>query len=146
MISDDNKSDSILDNVIAGIRDEQIDPLAADRAGARVLARLSSHSPLRSCADFQALIPEYRAGTLAEARALLLKDHLHECVACRRVVSGKTAEITRPAPRRWALPVWRWAIAATLAAAIGLGTMVNAIPAYVDKEDVAKVLYPDLFK
>ncbi len=122
MISDENKSDSILDNVIAGIRDERIEPLAADRAGARVLARLSAHSPLRNCADFQALIPEYRAGTLSEARALLLKDHLHECVVCRKAASGETAQITRPAPRPWALPVWRWAIAATLAAAIGLGT------------------------
>lgn len=122
MISDENKSDSILDNVIAGIRDEQIDPLAADRAGARVLARLSSHSPLRGCADFQALIPEYRAGALPEARALLIKDHLHECVACRKAASGETARITLSAPRRWALPVWRWAIAAMLAAAVGLGT------------------------
>lgn len=121
MIPDENKPDSILDNVIDGIRGEQIDAATADRAAARVFARLSAHSPLRNCADFQALIPAYRSGALPDARALLVRDHLHECVACRKAASGRADVVARPAPRAWVFPVWRWAMAAALAAAVGLG-------------------------
>ena len=58
-----------------------------------------AHAPAaHRCADFQALIPEFKAGRLPEARALLVKDHLHECVACRRVYEGRV--VAMPAPRR----------------------------------------------
>ena len=36
---------------------------------------------LASCGDFRALLGAYRAGTLSEARRMLVQDHLHACVA-----------------------------------------------------------------
>ena len=84
-----------------------------------------SNAHIRSCADFQALIPDYRAGRLPEARALLLKDHLHQCVACRRVYEGKVTSIqARPAaPARRSYAV-RWAAAAVVVAAAGVSIWI----------------------
>jgi ferric-dicitrate binding protein FerR (iron transport regulator) len=107
-----------LDKIVAGIRDEQIDPAVTENAADRVSTNLRPNAPLRSCADFQALMPDYRAGKLSEARALLLKDHTRECIACRKALVGQAS---RPAivQARTPLPL-RWAIAAALVAAAGL--------------------------
>jgi hypothetical protein len=121
--------DPNLEQAVAEIRNDEADGAVVEAAAARVWARLSAQasSPapvehIRSCADFQALIPEYRAGKLAPARALLLKDHLHECVACRRVSEGRVAVM--PAPRRAEprrMHTARWAsAAAAVAAAAGI--------------------------
>ncbi len=90
MTPDMHPMDPELEQAVSEIRDEAIDSAVVEAAAARVWERLAgevSQQPaehIRSCADFQALIPEYRAGRLPEPRALLLKDHLHQCVACRR--------------------------------------------------------------
>ena len=80
----------------------------------------SAHAPLHTCDDFQALIPEFKAGRLPEARALLVKDHLHECVACRRVYEGRVVSMPAPAAPRRVNYTARWAVAATVIAAAGL--------------------------
>jgi hypothetical protein len=130
-----NPMDPALERAVSEIRDEPIDPAAIEAAAARVWARLAEAAEgqpaehIRGCADFQALIPEYRAGRLPEARALLVKDHLHNCVACRRVYEGKVMtfpglRIAR-APR--AMPyAMRWAAAAVVVAAAGLTVWVVA--------------------
>jgi len=121
MTPQDPNLDPLLEQAIAEIRDEPIDPAVIEAAASRVEARLAQHTTLESCADFQALIPAYRAGTLPAARALLLKDHTHECVACYRALQSKPSA---PAPLvlRAARPaVFRWAMAAALVAAAGLG-------------------------
>jgi hypothetical protein len=79
---------------------------------------------IRSCHDFQSLIPEYRAGHLADARAVLLKDHLHECVACRRVYEGRVVELPAPRTPRPVRHTVRWAAAAVVVAAAGLSVWV----------------------
>ena len=125
--------DPALERAVTEIRDESVDPAVVEAAAARVWARLAdevaqasraAQEHIRGCADFQALIPEYRAGRLPEARGLLLKDHLHQCVACRHVFEGKV--VAFPAPRaahRAGHPV-RWAAAAVVVAAAGLSIWI----------------------
>jgi hypothetical protein len=94
--------DPALEQAVTEIRDESVDPAVIEAAAGRVWAKLSAAAAqpgnghnhigdhnIGSCSAFQALIPDYRAGRLSAARALLIKDHLHECVACRKVFEGK---------------------------------------------------------
>lgn len=80
---------------------------------------------LASCQDYQELIPDYLAGRLAPARALLLEDHSRECIACRRALK-QGREGRREAPARSAAPLrraqprpWWMAAAAGVAATLG---------------------------
>jgi hypothetical protein len=85
----------------------------------------SSVEHLNSCADFQAVLPAYRSNSLSEARRLLVEDHLHSCVACRRVFQGVRATVvpitSKPSTAtrviRRAIP---YAIAAAILAAMGV--------------------------
>jgi hypothetical protein len=114
--------DPALEQAMIEIRDDTIDPAVIEAAAARVWASLAAqcHAPLHTCADFQALIPEFKAGHLPEARALLVKDHLHECVACRRVYEGRVVSMPAPAAPRRVNYAARWAVAATVVVAAGL--------------------------
>lgn len=133
--------DNILDNVAAGIRAEQVDSSAVSGAADRVWARMSaepaqtatasvSHESERieGCADFQSLMRAYLNGELSEARSLLLVDHTHECIPCRKALKqARTSRVAAAiAPRRQAKKsskvnpmILRWGIAAALV--IGLG-------------------------
>ncbi|HXK02763.1 MAG TPA: FecR domain-containing protein [Verrucomicrobiae bacterium] len=122
-----NPMDPALEQAMSEIREETVDDAVVEAAAARVWANLShaqAHAPLRTCADFQALLPDYKAGRLPGARAMLVKDHLHECVACRKVYEGKVVTMPVAAPRRRANPTVRWAIAAAVVAAAGLSVWV----------------------
>jgi len=137
-----NELDSILDKVTSAIRNEAIDPAVTDEAAKRVWARVAAETPnamrtatpvdhIESCKDFQSLIPAYLDKSLSEARALLLVDHTHECIPCRRAM--KEARTRKVAPRRAVLAkrsfsispvVMRWGIAAALV----IGFTLLAIP------------------
>jgi ferric-dicitrate binding protein FerR (iron transport regulator) len=139
--------DNMLDKVATEIRGEQIESATVNDAAERVWMKMSSQSGvaakteasvtvgasehIESCADFQSLMPAYVGRELSEARALLLVDHTHECIPCRRAL--KEARTTRVAaaiaPRRQTRKasryslnpvVLRWAIAATLVIGLGL--------------------------
>jgi hypothetical protein len=120
--------DSTLEHAMIEIRDDTADAALMEAAAARVWANLAAqyagvlntNAPLHTCADFQALIPEFKAGRLPQARALLVKDHLHECVACRRVYEGRVFAMPAPAAARRVNYAARWAVAATVVAAAGL--------------------------
>jgi hypothetical protein len=118
-------ADNRLEQALMEIRNDNVDEAVMEAAAARVWARLaatpSASAPehLRTCADFQALIPDYRAHRLSEARAALVQDHLHTCVACRRVDEGRVVAMPAPAPVRRAAPQWRWAAAAVVVLAAG---------------------------
>ncbi|MFN2533411.1 MAG: FecR domain-containing protein, partial [Pyrinomonadaceae bacterium] len=134
--------DSVLNKITADIRDESIDDAAVKAAADRVWARVSAAAGeaklettavdrIEGCADFQSLIPAYLNGQLSEARSLLLVDHTHECIPCRRsmnrVRSQRVAVVREPAKRaRYNVRpvVMRWGIAAALI--IGFGFL--AVP------------------
>ena len=102
--NDDHRIDRIADE----IRSQKIDDATAREITDRVRQRLGigegDRRPLTSCADYQAEIPAYVAGTLTQARALLVGDHTRECVPCRRVLMearGATKPVSgRPLIRR----------------------------------------------
>lgn len=144
-----NELDRILDRTLDGIRREQADETKMTDAAARVWARVSTQAEsaqgatatasvsesasahIRGCADFRSLIPAYLHGELSPARKMLLEDHTHECVLCRKAVKeartgGARAAATRatrkPARSMWTLsPAWRMAMAASIVAVLGLG-------------------------
>ena len=136
-----NHEESILDGVTAEIRNERIDDEKVSAAAERVWARVSvaagetklqnpavmAADRIEGCTDFQSLIPAYLAGKLSEARSLLLVDHTHECIPCRKAMnaarSGRTPIRKEAAKtRRYSLQpvVMRWGIAAALVIGFGL--------------------------
>ncbi len=118
--------DARLERALMEIRQDTVEDAVVEAAAARVWARLAAgsgtHAHIRGCADFQALIPDYRARRLPETRAALLQDHLHQCVACRKVYEGRVVSMPKPAmpaeARRAAYPV-KWAAAAVVVLTAG---------------------------
>jgi ferric-dicitrate binding protein FerR (iron transport regulator) len=125
-MTENNPMDTALEQAVTEICNETIEDAVVEAAAARVWTRLAGTSDhhIRGCADFQSLIPEYRAGRLTEARALLLQDHLHQCVACRHVFEGKVVTLPAPRPARRSVHTVRWAVAAVVVAAAGLSIWV----------------------
>ena len=130
-------SNANLEQAVKEIRQDEPDEALVEAAAARVWSKLQAQADepmtahaIRNCSDFQALIPEYRAGKLTAARAMLLEDHLHQCVACRRIYEGRVTVMPAPRtkPARPRYPV-RWAAAAVVVAAAGLSVWV-----YVNRE------------
>jgi FecR protein len=134
-----NDFDNILDKTTAAIRNEEVDSAVVNEAADRVWARLSAETPqqampktveaerIEGCADFQSLIPAYLSGNLSEARSLLLVDHTHECIPCRRAMKEARTRQSAPiktvaATRRYSLQpvVLRWGMAAALVIGLGL--------------------------
>jgi len=149
--------ESILDQVTAGIRSEEVDSTVVNEATGRVWGQLSAATDARrmradrpqdagapiagafiegrieGCADFQSLIPVYLRGELSEPRSLLLVDHTHECIPCRKAlkqaresrvgaaVNQKRVQAGRPRANYSLNPViLRWGIAAVLVIGLGL--------------------------
>ncbi len=83
---------------------------------------------IEGCADFQTLIPAYLGGKLSEARSLLLVDHTHECIPCRKALKQARVGTVAPVRRQkrkasnYSLRpvVLRWGIAAALVIGLGL--------------------------
>jgi hypothetical protein len=98
-----------------------IQPPGAVAPGA--VAQNAAADHISNCAAFQSLIPDFRAGRLSGARATLLQDHLHECVACRRIYEGRvvTLPAAQPAKPR---TNYRWAAAAVIVAAAGVSIWI----------------------
>jgi hypothetical protein len=140
-----NETDTVLDRVTEAIRNEEIDHALVNNAAERVWSRLSAERAsavgadqseaaqselIEGCADFQTLIPAYLRGQLSGPRSLLLEDHTHECIPCRKAL--KQARTTRVAMspsatgRQASLTgsshaTWRWAVAAVLVVGFALG-------------------------
>ncbi len=125
------------ERLLSEIRNEQVDDQVVAQAGERVFKSIAGTAPtadlstrtLRTCEDFQALIPGYLEKQLAPARAMLFEDHVHACVACRHAVERARSvepqtvlrfEKKRPRSLAWGSTGWGWAMgaAAVFAAAI----------------------------
>jgi FecR-like protein/uncharacterized protein DUF3352/putative zinc finger protein len=110
------------DRLLSEIRNEQVDDKIVAQAGERVLKSIAGAAPsmylsahtLRTCEDFQALIPAYLGKQLAPARALLFEDHVHSCVACRhaleRARDGEPQTVWRVETKRPRSMAWGWAM------------------------------------
>jgi ferric-dicitrate binding protein FerR (iron transport regulator) len=117
------------DRLLATIRNEGVDEKVVAQAGDRVWKSIAEAAPagaaahiLRSCNDFQSLIPAYLAKELQPARSLLFEDHVHACVACRhaleRARDGERQRVWKVEPRRSL--AWRWAMTAAAVSAVAL--------------------------
>ena len=130
------------DRLIAEIRNERVDDKVVAQAGERVYKSIAGAAPamdlsahtLRSCEDFQALIPGYLGKQLAPARALLFEDHVHACVACRHALEHardgeEVQKVWRVEPKRPRSMAWGWAMgaAAVFAAAIAVVAFSNGM-------------------
>lgn len=116
MSTHDLNPETLLDHAIAEVRDDLPDPTVEREAAARVWERLSRQAPaapgrgtapaehIRSCADYQSLIPSYLAGELPAARVLLLEDHTRECIPCRKALKAARSGEPVRARRRGARP------------------------------------------
>jgi len=109
--------DRLLNSIFHDTGDEHSQD-AVTRVRARLQAERSDSAivdRINACVDFRALFASYRNQTLSEARRMLVEDHLHSCVPCRKLYqnSAKIAEF----PTTSRKPVVRRAIPWVLAAA-----------------------------
>lgn len=125
-----NETQKLFDEALNACRADTPDAARIAESAARVWANIQPHTPtnqntmsehtmhsansaavnthaIKSCADFQSLIPAYLDDSLSASRALLLRDHTRECVACRRRLNdakealasfGATGEAARLSP------------------------------------------------
>src|SRR5258708_10111258 len=116
-----NKFDQILNQ----IQNETADSAAQAQAAGRVRQTLfgpgaAGASQLKSCDDFQSLIPAYLQRTLSDARRMLLEDHIRECIPCRRALDQARNPKVRPMPVPVSRPAFsKWSIAAAALVVIG---------------------------
>lgn len=126
--SDRNKID--LDQLISEMRGQQLGEndvkQIADRVLARVVDAAATDSPLiqtiHGCEDIRALLPAYFEKKLPEGRALVVKNHLHECAVCRQHAYGLhdaeqtvlSWKPTAPTRRSWSFGLPQFAMAALL--------------------------------
>lgn len=129
--------EELFDRAVAAVRDEPVDPETIEEARNRVWARLAEEAApegrIEGCDDVQALLPAYLEGRLPEPRRVLVEQHTHECVACRKALMAQRTRSTAMAepaakttqPRRRS-SVSRWLpLAAGLAlAALGLWMLI----------------------
>jgi hypothetical protein len=107
----------VVDSIREGDPGMDVIQAASERVRAKLEMRaVDMGGRLNSCEDFRALADAYREGSLTEARHMLVEDHLHSCVTCRRFFRGeqKASVVTMPAKRSMVGVALPWAIAAAV--------------------------------
>src|SRR6266481_6570129 len=91
-----SKQDADLEQAISELRAQEPDAKTLSVSAQRVWQRLQtgqgaiSAVPLiRGCADIRSLLPAFHRQELPQARTLIVRDHLRECVSCRSYASGR---------------------------------------------------------
>src|SRR5580704_5473030 len=97
-----SKQDARLDQAISELRAEQPDAKTLSASAEHVWQKLqeglgedatvSALQPIRGCADIRALLPAFHQQELPAARALIVEDHLKECVSCRSYAHGRAVD------------------------------------------------------
>lgn len=116
------------DRLLSTIRNEEVNDAVVEKSRERVWAKMadgtaadSGARTLRTCEDFQALIPAYIEKRLPAARVMLVEDHLHDCVDCRHALererAGEKQTTWRVERKPRASRGWNWAFAASAIAA-----------------------------
>jgi FecR protein/Putative zinc-finger/Protein of unknown function (DUF3352) len=100
-----SKQDAYLDQAISEVRCEQPDAKSLSASAERVWQRLqiaeaeavasSALQPIRGCDDIRSLLPAFHQRELPPARALIVEDHLRECVSCRSFAYGRGVNSAR---------------------------------------------------
>lgn len=130
-MNSDKKNQNPLDQAINAMRRDEATEGAAQAASERVWSKISGAkvgadaARISGCEDVRALIPAFRAQSLSRERALLVEDHLHECVNCRRMYQQDSVVSVSEWKQKVesAAPFWdprRFAIAAALLIAVGI--------------------------
>src|SRR5262249_20324723 len=107
---------------------------------------------IQGCGDYRALIPDYIDGRLSPARALLFKDHTHECVACRNALNAARRDAPRAsvvlAQRRFSPAAAYGAIAALLVAGVMLerAGYLNFLLPVVEVKAMARTIDGHLYR
>jgi hypothetical protein len=121
--------ESLLETAIRAIHITEPDTAEISASARRVADRLGIESTsslktrdIENCADVQEMLPSYRAGTLSDARALLIRAHLRDCGECHSpyVAGPGRAALDWSAPKMASTfsrnpSVFSWALAPTLA-------------------------------
>jgi DNA-binding FrmR family transcriptional regulator len=94
-----SKQDAHLDQAISELRGAEPDAKTLSASTERVWQRLQTGEgqevttraleAIRGCADVRSLLPAFAQQQLPLARALIVKDHLRECVSCRSYAYGR---------------------------------------------------------
>ncbi|HEX5423010.1 MAG TPA: FecR domain-containing protein [Candidatus Acidoferrales bacterium] len=118
-----------LDQVISGIRAEDVPSSALEQSTQRVWQQIEAGSmaipasEARGCAGVRADVPLLQKAELSPARRLIVEDHLRECASCRAYAAGgadpaATAAHWQLEPlrqtSRWTLGRYGWAAAAVV--------------------------------
>src|SRR6266478_6431017 len=94
-----SKQDADLEQAISELRAQEPDAKTLSVSAERVWQRLqtgegaevatSAVQLIRGCADIRSLLPAFHRQELPQVRALIVRDHLRECVSCRSYASGR---------------------------------------------------------
>jgi DNA-binding FrmR family transcriptional regulator len=97
-----SRKDTDLEQVISELRTQEPDATTLSVSAERVWQRLqtaeggqaatSAVQHIRGCADIRSLLPAFHQQALSATRALIVRDHLRECVSCRSYASGRGME------------------------------------------------------
>jgi len=97
-----SKQDARLDQAISELRAEQPDVKTLSASAERVWQKLQAGlgeeataralQPIRGCADIRLMLPAFHQQELPPARALIVEDHLRECVSCRSYAHGRAVD------------------------------------------------------
>jgi len=97
-----SKQDARLDQAISELRAEHPDANTLSASAEHVWQKLQEGlgeeatagalQRIRGCADIRALLPAFHQQELAPARALIVEDHLKECISCRSYAHGRTVD------------------------------------------------------